>query len=403
MLDSYKDVSFIIPFPKNLTPPKEYNHPRVLLLEAPEVYEDDYYQYFRSIALEPWFIKQFNQLVGNYYYDVIWNDQPRLGNVIKMSLGKFRDKTAKDTPIYNLYEFSTVMGSPIYVTNVAIGSVGTIPLFDSKVQERKLFRKFREVLSPSQVLELRESTLPFYMGSIDIDGIEEVKKTAKREDDTFTIHYANRLASHYEARDIVKLLDYFYSRGNKIKVVLTIPQPNTGRYGSDVIRYLESHGIPHEIFMGLGQKDFWKVACSADCFVFTIKKLEFMASALEQIMCGQIGIFENTEYMDDILPNYPYKIDGLPAKYAFIEELMKNKQKYQNELKPFRSFIEENYKNENFATKLYEDMKVKVFSPEYKIPRSIAQVMGDFDIDSFTYDELKDYVKKNSETKVNID
>ena len=139
---------------------------------------------------------------------------------------------------------------------------------------------------------------------------------------------------------VLDVVDKVFSSGEKVELVITTPSIAAGTAVLKKLREMKDKGLPIEIYYGLPQKEYYKIASECHLFLSAIEETETANSIFEQLYLGQVGIFPKVNWVNEFLPDYPYQYKGIDEAYMQIKDFIKNPQKRIEDMNKYREIID---------------------------------------------------------------
>ncbi len=160
-----------------------------------------------------------------------------------------------------------------------------------------------------------------------------------------------------------------------------------------------------EIYKGLPQAEFYKIAADCHLFLSAIDELQSPNAMYEQTYLGQIGILPDCDWARNFFPDYQYWHNFSEA-FMFIKEFSENPEPFIEKNLKFRQWLRENYDiytNARSVLKLIKE-RIKdrfVYDKAVEITKEVLESVGY--PQQFTYEELKEFFKNNTKTGVSLE
>jgi len=412
-VEADESVYIYFPVPNNIKFDGDdtLNHERIELIPVPLLGND---QYDEKVLIPSEIYSLFNTDNGKYYYDVVISDKAQVANALKLMLNrKFRVGAYDLVPYITLTQFIVVKSGRFedmmdeYEFSHILGWLSGFNLFENERNAQKCFNLAKKYLQPAYVKKIIEHSKvqnvfglntkkldTYYKGNSYVDGGE------------IRINFAHRAASHYKFEDVLDVVDYLFKSGLPIKFVLTTPSNNLGKYAMVRMKEMRRIGLNMEVYKGLPQEQFYKIASGCHLFIEMIDELQSPNAMMEQMYLGQVGILPDFEWVHHFFPNYPYIARNRNEVMVWIKDFLKNPKQFIDTINVERERLKLEYDIYVNSVKLLKWLKsdiIPMFLPYEKSVEMVKEILDkEGNPDSFTIDELARMFKEHTEFAVDI-
>lgn len=416
LVDSDESVYVYFLVPDNI--PYAYdddylNHPRIEKIFIPYVGKD---QYDEKCIVPEKLYELFNADIGKYYYDLVVCDKAQIANLVKIILSrKFIVGGEEDyLPYVTLTQFIIKkegrFGKIIDEVEFShcTGWMSGWNMFENKRNMDVCMSVARKYLQPAYVSRMIERSSLNNVYGVNTKRLDTFYKGNNfKVGDEIRINFANRTASHYKFEEVLDIIDYLYKSGLNIKLIITTPTSSFGSYAKKRIDNMKKNGLKMELYTGLGQEEFYKIASGCHLFISKIDELQSPNAYMEQMYFGQIGILPQEKWVNHFFPDYECQFNNFNEAFSLVKEFSKNPDKFREYNTKIREYLRNEYDISNNAVKTLGWLKEKVL-PYYTINNDaqIRIIKEIFDKlgwpDQITYEEFCELLNKNSQTKIDL-
>jgi hypothetical protein len=410
-LEADPTLSIIFPVVEGIEYTDFLDHPRIATIEVrdnPNLYGTQ--QYRRSGFVREELLNRFlGEDPDGLFFDIILNTKPRIAPNIQLTLGSvFGEHPA---PLVN-YSFFRTSKKDQYYTNVNEAfdrsySYG-MTFGRASFETDEIFRRFKMesgvYISPASVRRVHDRRIT-NCGAITVSAIEEVIEGEERpKDGPLVVHHAGRLSTSNHSEKILEMIDEVYATGKDVRFVLT-SQGSMGRYSRRVINEMKEKGFEGiEIVPQCPQDEFWRTAARSHIRIANTHHGEFYYALAEQIICGLVPIIREASFMKPLWEDYPFSYTTTSDLRVLLNYVMEHywDDEVQGPFKELRAKVIREFDARHLHLSFIRDCEeyveesrdTDVFFRGFL--ELAAQALRDLD-DGFSFDDLAEHVKANSE------
>ena len=384
------------PIPRGQRPPDEFLNEQVTLIPIDRMQSSPYYE---MVHLDEGLIEKFHSLHGDYVVDVIVSYKPMVTQLLKRRLSPFLKGMCP--PVVIAHPF-LLAGSRFGFVDEdfwrmqASGMVG-LNVFSNQAHEVRGLDAIRPFLSPSEMRKVE--TLGYYFSAF--DPVRMDKYFVEKPREPITICYAQAMSATFQYADVLEEMDLLYKAGRDVRLLITTSSEDGYKFPKHY-EYVEHHGT-------LPQNEFLKKLHEAHVFIALIRDMEMCSSMLEQMYAGQIGVLPDVAWARSMTPpGYPFLYRGKTEMRTMLRHVVENYWDYEDLVQEVREFIREKFDAQKlcseFATKL-DGLSQDWIESSRGVGKGLMEMLAGLEtlgVERITWDELVQFVKKNSVLKLNL-
>ena len=361
-------------------------------------------------------IDRFRGPDGEYIVDMLITESSRAAYFTHLVLNDHLKCAQQMIPLVTFHQFQIVKdahmkkASDDFEYAQYLGALSGWNLWGCMTKFEAQMRSARKWFKPSVIRKIRDRTCYDVNTPIDCERIDRFMQ--EKSKDECLVNFGSRWNTTYYLDEIIEEFDRMYKAGRKVKFIVTTPSRGLGSGGGRLKGDMEKRGFDFDFHLSLGQEEFYKIASRCHIAPFFGKNGELGLSIRERAYMRVAPVVPDAPLFDEMFPTWKYKYKSKAEMRTIIRYLQDNywSPEVQQELDILQEDMRLRYGGKESSIR-YMSFLRHVEAEEFKLQeKSVTRASGLmkelFDKvgwpDSITHDELRAFIKKHSDSGLDI-